>query len=130
YRSAGINQTKPYLPGVFSNDANPMPMFNDYIDSQLAIIQNRRTIDMAMQNPKWKSIGRGLSDQAVADFMSHLNVDRNGIIIQITFFDHDPTASRVAVECVVQAYQDIYNEANTGEEAQRSDILENLKNKY
>ncbi|MGN6370710.1 MAG: exopolysaccharide transport family protein [Phycisphaerae bacterium] len=130
YRSVGIIQIKPYVPGVFSNEANPIPMFDAYIDSQLVIIQSRRTIDMAMQNPDWRALGRGLSDQAVADFQSHLQVNRTGIDVLVAFFDADPAASRTAVKCIIQAYQSIYDDANTGDENRRSDILENLKNKY
>ncbi len=130
YRSVGLIQIKPYVPGVFSNDANPMPMFDGYIDSQVAIIQSRRTIDMAMQNSDWRALGRGLSDQAVADFQSHLQVDRSGIMVLVTCFDVDPAASRIAVKCVIEAYQSIYDDANTGDENRRSDILEKLQNKY
>ncbi len=130
YRSIGLIQIKPFLPGVFTDSTTPIPMFDAYADSQIAIIQSRRTIDMAMQNPEWKALGRGLSDKAVADFQSSLSVERNGIIVAVFFLDPDPAASRIAVKSVIRAYLNIYDDANTGDENRRADILENLKNKY
>ena len=46
YQSVGMIQIKPIVPGVF-NESSPLPMFDAYIESQVAIMQSRRTIDMA-----------------------------------------------------------------------------------
>src|SRR5271154_6814419 len=69
YESEGMIQIKPFVPGVF-NEASPLPMFDAYIESQVAIMQSRRTIDMAMQSAEWQALGRGLTDKSVADFQS------------------------------------------------------------
>jgi len=130
YRSVGMLQIKPFVSGVF-NENSPLPMFDAYIDSQIAIMLSRRTIDMAMQNPDWKALGRGLSDQAIADFQAHLFVDRQGgTIVSITFLDPNPAAARTAVSAIIQAYQAIYDDANTGDESRRSQILDDLKTRY
>ncbi|HUO08933.1 MAG TPA: hypothetical protein VM008_11570 [Phycisphaerae bacterium] len=130
YKSVGMIQIKPFTPGVF-DDSSPIPMFDAYVDSQVAIMQSRRTVDMAMQNPEWKALGRGLSDQSAADLQSSLSVSRQGgTIVTVTFLDPDPRAARIAVGAVIQAYQTIYDEANTGDENRRSQILDDLKTRY
>ena len=130
YRSVGMIQIKPFIPGVLTDTPTPIPMFDSYIDSQIAIIQSRRTIDMAMQNPEWKALGRGLSDKAIADFQSSLSASRDGIIVTVSFLDPDPAASRMAVKSVIEAYQELYDDANNGDQNRSSDILENLRSKY
>ena len=106
-------------------------MFDSYVDAQVAIIQSRRAIDMAMQTPEWKALGRGLTDKDVADFQSSLSVSReSAILVTITFLDPDPNAARAAVRAVIQSYETIYDDANAGDENRRSQILDDLKTNY
>jgi uncharacterized protein involved in exopolysaccharide biosynthesis len=130
YKSVGMIQIRPFIPGVLTEDT-PVPMFDSYADSQVAIIQSRRTIDLAMQSLEWKALGRGLADTAVADFQSHLDVERQGgIFVDVIFLDENPVAARIAVKAIIQAYQTIYDDANTGDENRRSQILDDLKTSY
>ena len=52
YRSNGTIRIEPTLPRIlFQNEQNNlMPMFEAFIDGQVALIRSQRVVEMAMQN--------------------------------------------------------------------------------
>ena len=75
YTSAGLVRILPYLPRILytTSQNEAMPMFSAYINSQTALIMSSRTIDLAMQNPKWQALHRGLDAAAKARFARELS---------------------------------------------------------
>jgi succinoglycan biosynthesis transport protein ExoP len=126
YRSTGMIRIKPILPKVMysSEQNNVMPMFDAYVESQVLTISSRRVVDLCMQQPEYKALGRSLDPQVVADFQKNLKVSRfkGSDIIQIAFVDQDPQAATTVVQSMIAAYHKVYDETNT--DSSRLQILE------
>ncbi|MCY2954891.1 MAG: hypothetical protein NTU53_23415 [Planctomycetota bacterium] len=128
YRSAGLIQIKPTLPRILYNSEqnNVMPMFDAFVESQVMLIRSQRVLTMAMQNPDWKSFGRGLKLDAQADFIEGLEVahPKNSEMILVAFLDRDPDAAVTAVAAVIAAYQKIFAEYDVESVTNRAKVLE------
>ncbi|MEI8195143.1 MAG: hypothetical protein WCI73_04470, partial [Phycisphaerae bacterium] len=108
----------------------PMPMFNSFIDTQMQLLLNRRTTDMAMQNADWQALGRGNSDPAINDFINKLSAVPSGQIINVTFTDPDPKVAMVAVNAVIDAYMTVYKENDAASDGSRMQKLEMEQSRY
>jgi Mrp family chromosome partitioning ATPase/uncharacterized protein involved in exopolysaccharide biosynthesis len=130
YEGVGLIRIRPYTPKVlYTNDQNSvMPMFDSFMESQVAFIQGRRVIDQAMQHPDWKALGRGTSPDAVSEFIKSVEIThpRNAEIIRVTFTDSDPNVATVGARAVVEAYERLYVEDDV-DGAKRMSWLETHK---
>ncbi len=132
YQSTGLVQIRPYIPGILKDQAGVMPMFEAFAESQAQLMRSRRTIDMAMQNPEWAGLGRGVSPQTVTDFTESLAVARpkGGEMVLVNFTDPDPTAAMIAVASIIQAYQALYGENDIQSIESRIQVLEGLRTRH
>lgn len=128
YESAGLLRIKPVLPVLYQNQQNNgvMPMFEAYVDSQVALIKSQRITDLAMQDPAWAALHRGLTPNDIEQFNNSLTVDhpKASELIELTFDDHDPEAARIAVGATIDAYQHLYGENDSESATQRLQVLE------
>src|SRR3954469_18391052 len=96
YKSSGAIRVKPVLPRIlYALDQNtPMPMFESFMESQVSLVRSPRVSDLAMRDPKWQGLGRGLTPEAIAHYRSRLDVShpRDSEIIRVDFSDPDPQA--------------------------------------
>ncbi len=126
YESTGLIRVEPYLPRIlYEDDQNGiMPMYDAFVATQVELIKSQRVVDLAMQDPDWAALGRGLAPAQVVAFRGSLEVTRpkGTPLIVVAFRDRDPEAARIAVESVISAYERL--EAGTDETAQRIEILE------
>jgi Mrp family chromosome partitioning ATPase/uncharacterized protein involved in exopolysaccharide biosynthesis len=130
YESHGLLNISPTRPEVLSaTDQNQMmPMFGAFVESQVSLILSRRTIDLAMQNPDWQALGKGLSEQAVADFTTQIKASQKGSqMIEISYLDRDPKVAMIAVRSVVQAYQKVFSESDAQSDVTRLQALQDLR---
>jgi polysaccharide biosynthesis transport protein len=129
YESTGILCIQPKLPRIlYENEQNggAMPMFDEYVESQVSLIESQRVIDLAMQNPAWSALHRGLAPEDVARFTKSLAVlhARNSEIIVVNFTDHDPDTAQIAVNAILDAYQHLFDETDSETSSQRLQALE------
>jgi Mrp family chromosome partitioning ATPase/uncharacterized protein involved in exopolysaccharide biosynthesis len=134
YRSVGLIRVSPKLPRILykSEDNSMMPMYDGFISSQIDLMQSQRVLDLAMEKPEWKELGRGLSDEAVKDFRDQLNVSRarGSQVIKVSFTDEDPRAVSRAVKSVIQAYKEIFVDGDRMTRDDRLRTLENLERRH
>ncbi len=116
YTSTAEIRILPYLPRILytTSENQVMPMFSAYVASQTALIKSQDTIDLAMQNPKWAALKRGLTPQAQEDFAKSLAVVRlpGSEIISIDFSDLDPQAAVIGAGAIVNAYNKLYGQGD------------------
>ncbi|MBX3177328.1 MAG: hypothetical protein KF886_08215 [Candidatus Hydrogenedentes bacterium] len=128
YTSNSTIRIAPVLPKIlYESDQNSMmPMFDSFLNTQVALITSRRVVEMAMQTTTWRSVGGEYSVEAFTDFMENLKVvqPRGSQLIQVSFTDGDPARARAATKAVVDSYTTIYGETDQARENQRLQLLE------
>lgn len=126
YASTGIVQIRAYVPKILyqTEQAGVLPMFDSYLGAQEALIASRRVIDMAMGSEAWRKLGRGNSNQDIAQFMRQLEIRRRGEMILITFRDEDADAAATATKAIIEAYELLYREQDTESQSERLRVLQ------
>ncbi len=116
YTSTAEIRILPYLPRILytTSENQAMPMFSAYVASQTALIQSRDTIDLAMQDPKWAALKRGLTPEAKEAFAKSLKVVRvpGSEIITIDFSALNPQVAVIGAHAIVEAYNKLYGQGD------------------
>lgn len=123
YRSVGLIQIKPVVNGVIEQQRQQMPMFDQFVESQAALMRSRRIIDLAMDRPEWRELKRGKSDDEIVEFTENLQVVRQGITVLVSYQDHDPVAAASAVKAVIRAYKEVNDDSEARADNTRRDAL-------
>lgn len=117
YTSTGLVRILPYLPRILytTSQNEAMPMFSAYINSQTALIMSSRTIDLAMQNPKWQALHRGIDAAAKAKFASELTVTHKpgSELIYVAYTSKDPVVAQIGANAVIGAYRQLYSHGDS-----------------
>ncbi len=117
YTSTGLVRILPYLPRILytTSQNEAMPMFSAYINSQTALIMSSRTIDLAMQNPKWQALHRGMDAAAKATFARELTVKhkRGSELIYVSYTSKDPVVAQIGADAVIDAYRQLYSHGDS-----------------
>ncbi len=128
YRSVGLIEIKPYTPRIMfkTEQTQLMPMFGQFVSSQVELMQSPRVTNQAMQDDAWREFGWGMSPQARQKYHDSLEVRRRGRshIIGVSFTDEDPKAANAAVKALIDAYMKIYGESDTRNKQERMKLLE------
>lgn len=129
YRSRVPIRVAPVLPRVLYNDEEKgiLPRYESFVETQVALIQSQRVIDLAMQNPKWIQIDNDKTPEGVLKFKESLSVERSNELISVYFSSTDPNVAMVGAEAVVAAYKKLYLEADAESERRRLEILQQLQ---
>jgi Mrp family chromosome partitioning ATPase/uncharacterized protein involved in exopolysaccharide biosynthesis len=117
YQSAGLIEIQPKVPRIlYASEENGLhPMFDSFVESQVVLVSSRRVVDMAMDSPEWRRLGRPRTDEQVALFADSLKAMRQGRsqYVQVVFTDEDPAAAVAGVNAVLEAYRKIVDENET-----------------
>lgn len=123
YRSTALIEVKPYVPRIMfkTEETQLMPMFDQFVGSQVELIRSPRVVNKAMADKKWLQFGRGVSPEAKQGFRDSLAVtrQRRSNLVGISFTDEDPKAAKVAVNLLMEAYMVIYGERDSISRADR-----------
>src|SRR5690606_15308096 len=78
YQSTGLIRVTPYQPPILyeTEQTGSMPGWDAFVSSQVELIQGERVLDLAMQDPKWTAVGRGMEPAQVVAFRESLTVAR------------------------------------------------------
>ena len=131
YRSDGWINIKPRVNRIMykSEESAVMPLFREFVASQAQLMRSPRVIEKAMEDDKWKALGRPLNPGSREQFERSLSVggERGSHIVRVAYTDSDSSAAQVAVQSVIKAYMKIYGERDTRDETQRLRILNDRK---
>jgi succinoglycan biosynthesis transport protein ExoP len=129
YRSWGMIRIRPYMPKILypTEQNDVLPMYDGYMDSQVALIHIPKLIDLAMQDPRWKELNRGQSADEIESFTENLEVTRTGELITIAFTDTDAVAATRAVNSVIDAFQKRFADSDLENQASRMVTLQHHK---
>lgn len=131
YHSEGLVRIAYSLPEVSQEtDQNrPMAMFDTFMQSQKLLITSRRIVDMAVQDPIWKSKGFQVPPDPERYFARQLVVEirPRSEYIQIGVTDSDPGTAATAVNAIINAYTDLYNSQDKQLERARIGVLDDRR---
>jgi len=129
YRSQGLIRIAAALPTVMvETDQNRfLGMFDTFMQSQKLLIGSRRVIDMAMQDPVWRSGGKTAPDaDAIAKDLV-VDIKPRSEYIEVSVTDSDPNLAANAVTTIINTYAELYNNQDRQMERQRTGLLEERK---
>lgn len=102
----------------------PIRMFNSGQDSQfsteqfmqaeMAKLKSQRVLDLAMDDARWRALGRTRTDAAEAAFVKELGVTTQGQTLLVTFVDRDPDAATAAVQATMNAFRHLFETEQGG----------------
>ncbi|MCL2640436.1 MAG: hypothetical protein FWD53_06300, partial [Phycisphaerales bacterium] len=123
YKSTGQIRIQAVIPQPLRGGDTAMPMFESFIQTQMAILQSQRTLDMAKQSPEWLAANPNTPNP---DFTGSLYVEHqpNSETIEVTFIDPIHDATTAAVKSIINAYQKIFEENNAKNDEKLLDALE------
>lgn len=117
YMSSGQIRVLPVLPKVLADgdDRGITQFFDSFVDSQVAVLQSQRVLDIAVQNEAWRAAGQSGGPDAVDALASSMDVirPRGSQVIQVRFTHKEPAVAQAAVKSVVAAYKKISGEQDT-----------------
>jgi len=130
YQTIGMLSIRPYFPPTIKETelSRVMPMFDEFVDSQVQFIQDQRVLDKAMESDLWRKSGGGNRPEDQLDFRKNLRVTRRGQIIRIAYWDPDISVTSSAVRAVIDAYMQIYGEKESQGFQEREKVLLKEKN--
>jgi len=111
--SSGVVWIRPIIPSLSQSD-KVMPFYQYYVQSQTAIISGPRVLERAVQSNEWKAAGLPANSDSIATIKQELDVvyAKNSQHILVSYTDVRPEVAQAAVRSVIQAYRDIYSDAN------------------
>lgn len=130
YQSRGYIEIKPFLSSIGEAPV-VMPMYQAYMETQVTRLADQRVIQRAMSSDKWRSLGRGMTDGEFRQFIESLDVQhvKSSSLIMVSYTDENPQAAMVAVETVIRAYLDTFEDVDGRERRDRLSYLDNERNR-
>jgi Mrp family chromosome partitioning ATPase/capsular polysaccharide biosynthesis protein len=132
YRSDGMVRISSVLPSANpqSEQNQPIPMFESFMESQQGLITSRSLLEKALQEPIWDQKGIGAKRPSVPDLAANLKVEVRGRSenLRIGYIDPSAAVASAVVESTIAAYQKVFVQANQELDQQRLQSLENYRN--
>src|SRR5206468_2944509 len=91
YRSQGMIEIQPVVKQPMADD-KLMATYQQYVQNQVAFLQNMRVIGMALSSPEWTRTGRGNDPDVQTAFLDNLDVQilPGTTVIKVSYLDADP----------------------------------------
>lgn len=114
FRSDGLIEIKPNIPSL-KDTTIVMPLYTQYVESQVNFILGQRVIDSAMETPWWKPYSIGLDPKGKKEFAEKLDAEylHGTFLVRVSFTDPNPERAQAAVKAVIKSYSDTYKDEDT-----------------
>ena len=109
YACTGTIHIKPVLANPLFDKNGMMPMYESYVQTQVARLKSEGVVENALSSQQWLDQGphganRSDSPATMDSFRRHLTVVREGELIRVTFADPDQNTAAAGVSAVTNAY--------------------------
>jgi polysaccharide biosynthesis transport protein len=128
YRSTGIVRLRAYVPPVLQKEGGALPMYENFLQSQEAVIQSSHVIGLALNSTNWAKTGLGQSSEVVSRFVDDLTFKRIGEVITVTYEHQDPDVAVAGAQAVIGAYADIYKGNDAKSQQDTVNTLQDRRN--
>jgi len=116
YRSEGWLDVRSTIVTATSDQTNIMPMFTNFVNKQVRLLQDDRVIQQAMNSEEWRAFKRPRTPETMLDFKSSITVTTAPgaqDLILVSFTDEKAEAALQGLRQTVIAYQNIYGDQGT-----------------
>jgi uncharacterized protein involved in exopolysaccharide biosynthesis len=124
YRSEGMIHVANSLPRVMNTtDQNePMQMYEEFIDSQVLLMQSRHVIADAVDNPDFRAMA---GKESVEDFAADLTVEHppRTEAMNVTYMSRNPQAAAEGVKAVISAFLASSGQSDISDDQRRLEVL-------
>lgn len=131
YASTAMIDISPRAEKILRNDEyrNMMPDFGTFMGAQIALLQSRRVVDIAIDSPAWRKTGRPRTREGIAEFMASMAVTspKGAQFINVTFRDTDPDVAAAGSNAIVDAYLKIADDRLKEADTTRVTTLELMR---
>jgi polysaccharide biosynthesis transport protein len=131
YQSAGLVRIAEERAIIWkqTDPSDPVPNYVSYMESQVLLIGSRRVLDLAMEDPVWRTTAKGVPVDPEGYFSSNLSVvfKPQSEFIEVSVMDIDPATAAAAVTSVINAYAQLYNSVSSEAERTRIGELQDLQ---
>ncbi len=130
YTSTGWIQISPVKVNPLGSTDQTIPLFYQYVSSQVQILRSQRVVSQAMNSNEWKAIKKNTPGvDPFAEFQSNLDVSatRDSFLISVTYADLDPTVAQAAIKAMMSAYETLYAEIENDEGRRKLTALESTQ---
>ncbi|MEX0653264.1 MAG: hypothetical protein WD151_03980 [Phycisphaeraceae bacterium] len=131
YRSSGLVRISPDVRGVLpdSDVTEPIRHYDSYIDAQVDLMRSRQVIERALQQEAWQRLGRPSTGGYMRVFRNQLEIERSrgSQVAELKFYDMDPAAAAAGAASAILAYQDIYEQQKSQQDARIQNQLYNRR---
>lgn len=128
YECEGLIRIAYTLPSVMSEtDQNgPIAMYETFLRSQQLVMQSRRIIELAFNDPAWQATGLGQSADQVQRFAGGLTVDHptNTENLRVAFRSGDPVVAAAAVKSIIDVFAVDYGQHEAQLQEERLKVLD------
>jgi Mrp family chromosome partitioning ATPase/uncharacterized protein involved in exopolysaccharide biosynthesis len=124
YRSEGMIHVANSLPRVMnSTDQNePLQMYEEFIDSQVLLMQSRHVIALAVEDPDFRAVAGTMNVEEFApDFMVEHPPRTESL--NVSYMSRNPLAAAEGVKAVVAAFLASSGENDTTDDQRRLEVL-------
>lgn len=125
FRSSGLIRVRPSLPRILyqTEQSSVPPMFEASVAVQAELMQSRRVVEHALDQPEWKALGRPREHDDPVALRDGLEVNiPSPQLISVAFVDRDPKVAAAAVNAVIGSYMALYGDGN-GDEGSTSSTM-------
>jgi Mrp family chromosome partitioning ATPase len=127
----GMLHIRPVIQAPMFGRDGTMPMYDQFVQTQVVMIKSESCIDQALNSPKWLESGKRSNSKADAErFTKHLDVSKDGEIIRIFYTDPDPETAKAAVSSLIDAYQAMIMDIDPDQPARKLFKLEQIKEDF
>ena len=126
FRSQGLVDVSPTTQSVLRGDNQPLIAgFEAFVDQQRAFLSSRRVIDRAVDDESMRRAGWPKGRDGVALLSKRLEVTarRGDRIVRVNVEHEEPLLASAAVNAVLNAYSELYIEADASRVGDRSRLL-------
>jgi Mrp family chromosome partitioning ATPase/uncharacterized protein involved in exopolysaccharide biosynthesis len=132
YQSEALVRIPYARQGMDSHDGDAMPMelFEAFLQSQMAVLNSRRLVVLALAQPSWKAIGGNASPEMLEEFAGRLSIDHTPQTdyLLISYTDTHPEVCAAAVQSLTAAYSQVYDSESQAYLKQRTAELQARRN--
>lgn len=134
YRSSGLLRIRANVaPVLYPTEQNgQVSNFNGFVDTQIGLLLQPPLVKAALQEPEWRKLGRSNSQDDVAAFIDHVEVNHpdGSELVVISFTDREPEAAGAGVRSLLSAYKRLYVAGDVEGDEQRMNVLVDLQRRY
>jgi capsular exopolysaccharide synthesis family protein len=135
YESKATILVQPLERRVMDSGADVRPMFESFVNREINVIQQDRTIRQAITSDAWKAMGRPVGQGSEQIFRDQLSVrlpSRSTLeVIEVTVSDKDPQAAFIGVTELCKAYMKVSEDSSGDAVFRKKDqIRESSKRQY